>query len=296
MTWAASSSNKPVNVIVAYGPGGGTDILIRGLVPYLQKELNNSVIVNNVPGANGVIGYNKAFKSPPDGNTLLMATVPTLYTSQLIYGSSIYRTIEFVPIYAFAIDSVILAANPEIFQDFDQFVKESRKRSLIVGVTGKGTPSVLGGQVLEKILGVKFTYVPVEGGAAQVGLLAGKHIDAAVPYVSTSMSMIRAGKIKPLIIYASERSPKYPEIPVPKEFGHQISPIYSLFGVWAPPNTAQERVKLLESAFDRAVRSPGYIEWSKKMPSDYVPLNAASFKSEIEKMVKIIDANPDFMK
>ncbi|MDP2268982.1 MAG: tripartite tricarboxylate transporter substrate-binding protein, partial [Deltaproteobacteria bacterium] len=181
-TWAIEFPNKPINVLQAFGVGGSSDMLMRGIQPYLIKELNTRIVIQNVPGAGGVLGYNKAFKAPPDAYNLLFSNFPTVYAVELISENSTFRTKEFMPIYAFAKDNVILVVHQDIFNNFDDFVKTARSRPLRMGGTGRGTPTVLAGLILEKALGVKFNFVPYQSGAECVTALAGNHIDAVVTY------------------------------------------------------------------------------------------------------------------
>lgn len=294
--WAGEYPGKAITMICPYAAGGSIDTQTRAIAPHLGKELNVSILVENVPGANGVIGYNKAFKSKPDGYTLLTGTVPTLYTSEILSESSRYRTVEFIPIYAYAQDGVVFVVHPEVFPKFEDFIKASKSRTLSVGVVGRGTPTHLGALVLEKFLGVKFTFVPFEGGAPCVATLAGKHLDAATTYTSASLSMIRAGKIKPLMLFSPKRNPALPDAPIPKELGYDVPAIYSVFGMWGPPNISSECVKILEAAFDRALKNPDYIEWTKKMASEFISLNAKDFKIEIERQIKLVESHREVIK
>lgn len=296
ITWAADYPSKTITLLCPYAAGGSIDAQTRGLTPYLARELNTNVIIENVPGASGVIGSNKAFKSAPDGYTLLTGSVPTLYISEILSESSRYRTTGFVPIYAFARDNVALFVHPEVFQKFDDFAKAAHNRTLNIGVSGIGTPTHLAGLLTEEFLGVKLNFVPFESGALTVGTLAGKHIDGALTFTTTALAMVKAGKIKPFLIFSSERNPYYPEIPIPKEFGYDVPSIAMVYGVWAPPNISSEKVRILESAFDRAVKNPKYKEWREKLPSEYIQMNAKDFKAEIEMQIKAVDAHKKSIK
>lgn len=286
---AADYPAKPITMIIAYAAGGIIDIQARGLIPYLEKELNTSIRIENVPGASGVIGANKAFKSPPDGYTLIMDLSPSIYTRALTNESSQYQPTEFVPVYSFARDVVVLFGHPEVFSKFDDFVKAARKRPVSIGNSGIGTPTELAYLALEKTLGVKFNIVPYGSGVLTVTAVAGKHIDGALTYTTTGMPLAKSGKIKPLLVFSSERNPDYPDVPTPKELDYDIAPMLSICGIWVPPKTPADKVRVLESALERAVKNPQYVEWRKKQPSEYIQLSAKAFKTEFDMQVKVAD-------
>jgi len=293
---ASDYPNKAISVITPYAAGGSMDLQLRGLFPYLSKELKADLIIQNVTGASGVLGYNRAFKATPDGYTLVGNNIPGMIITEIGQSGSAYKTKEFVPICAFARDSVVLITHPELYRNFDEFVKAAKTQSIRLGVTGKGTTVHLAGLVMENALGVKFNFIPFEGGSESVTALAGKHIDAVLTIASSANSMVRAGRIRPLIIFANERTPKYPQVPVAKEFGYEIHPFSNHTGVLAPPKTPPDRLKVLEGAFERAVRNPGYLEWMEKGVAEYVPVLGKDYENDINRMIHIIEGYREILK
>ncbi len=291
--------NKPVTIMQAFGVGGSSDMLIRGVSPYLIKELKTQIVIQNVPGAGGVIGYNKFYKLPPDGYNLLFTNFPTPYTAELNSESDYYRTREFEPISAFAKDYIIVAVHPDTFQNADEFIKAARSRSLRIGVTGVGVTGRggnLNGYILEKSLGVHFTFVPYPSGGASLTALAGNHIDAVVTPSSSAANLVRAKRIKLLLAYADERRPQYPQVPTLKELGYGPVEVYFLYGAFAPPRIPQGRLQILEKAFGRAVTNPSFVEWIQKGTLEYINLNARAFKAEVEKLMSATDHYREFIK
>ena len=232
---AADYPAKPITVIVPYGAGGSMDTQARGISPYLGKELNTSIYFENVTGASGVIGFNRGFKSAPDGYTLVANNLPAVIVTEISQPNANYRTKEFTPLCAFALDPVILVTHPDLYKTFDEFVKAAKTTQIRVGTTGKGTTVHLSGLIVESALGVKFNFIPFDGGAESVASLAGKHIDAVLTIASSANAMIRAGRIRPLLILAKERSATYPQVPVPKDVGYEIPPFSNHTGILAPP-------------------------------------------------------------
>ena len=293
---AADYPTKPITVIVPYGAGGSMDTQTRGISPYLAKELNASIYIENVTGASGVIGFNRGFKSAPDGYTLVANNLPAIVVTEISQPNSNYRTREFTPLCAFALDPVILVTHPDLYKTFDEFVKAAKAAQIRVGTTGKGTTVHLSGLIVESVLGIKFNFIPFDGGAESVAALAGKHIDAILTIASSANAMVRAGRIRALLILAKERSPKYPQVPVPKDTGYDIPPFSNHTGILAPPKLPSDRLKILETAFDRAVKNPAYIEWLGKGTAEYAPLNPDQYRNEIERVFKLVEGYRDLLK
>ena len=295
-TLAAEYPSKPITVIVPYGAGGSMDTQARGISPYLGKELGTSVQIENVTGASGVIGFNRGFKASPDGYTLVANNLPAIVVVELSQPNANYRTKEFTPLCAFALDPVVLVTHPDLYKTFDEFVKTAKTTQIRVGTTGKGTTVHLSGLIVESILGIKFNFIPFEGGAESVTSLAGKHIDAVLTIASSANAMIRAGRIRPLLILAKEKSPKYPQVPIPKDVGYDIPPFSNHTGILAPPKLPPNRLKILDAAFGRAVKNPAYVEWLAKGTAEYAPLNPNEYRNEIERMFKLVDGYRDLLK
>lgn len=293
---AADYPTKPITIICPYGAGGSMDIQMRGIAPYAGKELNTTIQIENVTGASGVIGFNRGFKAAPDGYTLVVNNLPAIIVTEISQPSTNYRTKEFLPVYAFARDSVVLVTHPDLYKTFDEFLKAAKTTQIRVGTTGKGTTVHLAGLVVESALGIKFNFIPFEGGAESVTSLAGKHIDAVLTIASSANAMIRAGRVRPLIVLANERSPMFPQVPIPKELGYDIPPFSNHTGVLAPPRLPADRMKILGAAFDRAVKNPGYIDWLAKGTAEYAPLNPDQYRNEIERVSKLVDGYRDLLK
>jgi tripartite-type tricarboxylate transporter receptor subunit TctC len=295
-SFGADYPSKTITVIVPYGAGGSMDTQARGVSPFVAKELGGSIQIENVTGASGVIGFNRGFKSNPDGHTLTANNLPAIVITEISQPNSNFHTREFVPVYAFARDSVLLVTHPDLYKNFDEFVKAAKTTQIRVATTGKGTTVHLSGLIVESVLKVKFNFIPFEGGAESIASLAGKHIDAVLTIASSANAMIRAGRVRPLLILAKEKSPEYPQVPVPQDVGYDIPPFSNHTGILAPPKFPAERLKVLEAAFSRAVKSRGYMDWLEKGTAEYAPLNSAEYRAEIERVYKLVEGYKDLLK
>lgn len=147
---------------------------------------------------------------------------------------------------------------------------------------GRGSTTHLAGLLAMSELGLKVNWVPYEGSGQAVAALAGKHIDFMVGLSTSAISLIEAGKLRPLVFFNDERDPFMPEIPIPKDLGFTITAMPATRVAMAPPNTPAGIVKILEEAFSKAVKEPGYVEWAKKRKM-VIHTNSAQ---ELGKMVR----------
>jgi tripartite-type tricarboxylate transporter receptor subunit TctC len=130
-------------------------------------------------------------------------------------------------------------------------------------------------------LGIKVNWVPYEGAAGSTTALAGKHLDFTICLATSAIPLIHAGKLRPLMLFSDRRDPYLPDVPIPKDIGLNITSIPAIRGVQAPPNTSSSIVKVLEEAFNKAVREPDYIEWAKKRKMVIHPLTAQEFSKAV---------------
>jgi tripartite-type tricarboxylate transporter receptor subunit TctC len=131
-------------------------------------------------------------------------------------------------------------------------------------------------------LGIKVNWVPYEGAAGSVAALAGKHLDFTICLATSAVSLIQAGMLRPLLLFGDKRDPYFPDVPIPKDLGLDITPIPGIRGVQAPPKTPASIVKVLEEACGKAVKEPAFIEFSKKRQMVLHPLSSQEFRQIVE--------------
>ncbi len=294
---AESYPNKPLTIIIPFSAGGSTDIAIRRIAPYVRKYLNAaSIIIENLPGADGGIGYNKAYIAKPDGYTLLASNTLPLFLTEYSRPTR-YKTMDFKPIYAYVRDSMILVVHPDFSKTFDEFIKTARAQTITIGTTGAATTTGLMGILFAEELGLKVNWVPFGGGAESLTTLAGKHIDAVFSIAASALSLSRAGKIRPLMVFSEKRNPQYADVPVPKESGVDIPLLFNHTGIVGPPGLTDDKVKILASAFANAAADPEYRENLKAMgTSELVPLAPKEYRKEFERLYSVTDKYKKYFK
>lgn len=274
--FAADFPSKPVKLIVTAAAGGGEDTEARAIAPFLEKHLGTSVTIENQPGAGGKIAFEKFQKIEPDGYTIITYTFPKSVIIEY-QGKTNYRTRDFTPIFAWSRSSQLLVVNGETWKTFDEFLKAAKGKTLSGGLSGRGSTTHLMGLIALDELGIKVNWVPYEGSAGSVAALAGKHLDFTICLATSAVSLIQAGKLRPLLLFSDKRDPNLGDVPIPKDLGFDMTFIPTLRGVEAPPNTPAAIVKILEDAFRKAAAEQGFIEIAKKRKMVLQPVSSKEY-------------------
>ncbi|OGA58757.1 MAG: hypothetical protein A3G81_03115 [Betaproteobacteria bacterium RIFCSPLOWO2_12_FULL_65_14] len=277
---AADYPSKPVKLIVTAAPGGGEDTEARAIAPFVEKHLGTTIVIENQPGAGGKIAFEKFQKAEPDGYTLITYTFPKSVIIEY-QGKTNYRTKDFTPIFAWSRSSQLLVVNAETWKTFGEFLKAAKTKKLSGGLSGRGSTTHLMGLIALDELGIDANWVPYEGSAGSVAALAGKHLDFTICLATSAVSLIQAGKLRPLLLFSDKRDPYMADVPTPKELGYDMSFIPTLRGVEAPPNTPPAIVKVLEDAFRKAAAEPDFIAVAKKRKMVLEPVTSKEFAKAV---------------
>lgn len=251
--------SKPVHILVPYSPGGGVDIVARTLGDELSKQWGQSVIIENRPGAGGVVASQTIATSPADGYTLIVvasghATNPSMY-SKLPYDT--FK--DFTPISLLASSpNILLVRADSPFKTLADLLAQARKApgTLAYGMAGNGTSTHLAGELLKSLAKVDITAIPYKGGAAAVNDLLGGQIPMSINNGPESIGQISAGTARALGVTSAKRSAAFPDIPTIAEAG---VPGYDT-GVWwgliGPANIPADVAAKLSHDFVAALNLP----------------------------------------
>ena len=259
----AGYPDKMIKLIVTAGAGGGEDMEARLLAPFLEKYLGQRIVIENQPGAGGRIAFEKFQKTAPDGYSLVTYTFPKSIIMEFMDKTN-FKTLDYAPVYSWSRSSQLLVVHTESWKTFDEFLKAAKAKTLAGGLSGRGSTTHLTALLALDELGIKVNWVPYEGSAGSVAALAGKHLDFTICLATSAVSLINAGKLRPLLLFSDRRDPYMPDVPIAKDLGVNMEIIPTLRGVEAPPRTPPAIIKVLESAFDKAAKDPGFIEVAKK--------------------------------
>jgi len=286
---------KPVKLIVTAAAGGGEDTEARAIAPYVEKHLGTSIVIENQPGAGGKIAFEKFQKVEPDGYTLITYTFPKSVIIEY-EGATGYKTRDFTPVFAWSRSSQLLVVNAESWKTFEEFLKAAKGKTLSGGLSGRGSTTHLMGLIALDELGINANWVPYEGSAGSVTALAGKHLDFTICLATSAVSLIQAGKLRPLLLFSDKRDPYLADVPIPKDLGYDMTFIPTLRGVEAPPNTPAAVVKILEDAFRKAAAEQGFAEVAKKRKIVLQPVGSAEYAKAVSDVYPRIAKLKDMLK
>ncbi|WP_316858715.1 tripartite tricarboxylate transporter substrate binding protein [uncultured Cohaesibacter sp.] len=260
----AAYPEKKITVIVPYGAGGGSDIMVRTVAPFIEKYLGNdaSVVVENRTGASGVVGWTALHDAEPDGYTIGIITTPSIVTKP-IEGKAKFTWQDFTIIANMVTDPAALNVkkNSEFtnVKDMVEYAKANPK--IVTMATGNfGGDDHLAGLQLEKMTGAEFTFVPFPGAAARNATMGG-HV--AVGSFNLGEAVNYQDSVDILGIMAEERSELAPDVPTLKEQGYDII-ASSQRGFAGPKGMPEEAVKALQGALLKALEDPEFQENAKK--------------------------------
>lgn len=292
---SADFPKKPVKIVVTAGAGAGEDNEARGIAPYVGKYLGVNVMIEDQPGAGGKIALEKFQRTKPDGHTLITYTFPKSIIGEYISKTN-YRTKDFTQIFVWSCSYNTLLVHADTWKTFDEFLKSAKSKILTGGLSGRAGNSHLSALLTADELGIKVNWVPYDGAAGSLAALAGKHMDFTIGSVSAAASLIKAGRIRPLLLFSDKRDPYFPDIPHLKDLRLNIPFLSILRGVEAPPNTPPNIVKILENAFNNAVKEPAYLQWAKNASVIIRPLNAQEFGKVVAETYPMIERFQDVLK
>ncbi len=294
--WAGQFPDGPIKFITPTPPGGTLDILGRCIQPFVQKTLNVSVTIENVPGASHKIGLTRVWKTNPDGYTLISNSIPQNIIGEAALFKTDYRIKDFAYICAIAKVSSVLFVNWDNWKSFEEFLSAARQRTLAGAVSGVGSGSHLSGLVTMDRLKINTKWVNFDSGGEAITSLAGKHTDFTVTPMTTALSLYTAKKIRPLVVFDSEPDESFPDIPTIRQKGVEITTTPVFFGILAPPGTPADRVRVLENAFQRAVSDPALQKISKERKLYISFISGKDYRNETDKQYEVVEKYQDLFK
>jgi tripartite-type tricarboxylate transporter receptor subunit TctC len=247
---------KPVKLVIPYPPGGGTDITGRAMAQKLSEFLGQSVVIENKPGATGMIGAASVAKSAPDGYTVLFGAA-----SEMAINASLFKTMtydprtDFEPVTLVATFPLVFIAPATTTQSLKELIEAARAKpdSVSYGSIGSGSPQHLAAELLSSMAKVRFLHIPYKGSGPLVQDAVGGHVDMAVSSVPPAVPLVRAGKLRALAVTSSARSEALPDVPTMAELGFAGYEFNTWVGVAVPKGTPKEVVGRLRDGMVTAL-------------------------------------------
>jgi len=278
---AQTYPTQPIKMVVAFPPGGTTDILARVFAKKMSELLNQPVTVDNRTGAGGIIGTEYVARAAPDGQVIMLGTVGTMAVNQSLYKKLPYDVEkDFVPITLLATLPNILLINPSLpinnLKELFAYAKANPGK-LTYASAGTGTASYLAGEMFKQEAGLEITHVPYRGSAPALNDLMAGHVSIGFDYLPSGLPFVTGGKLKGLGVTSMARVKVSPEIPTLNEAGLPGFNLLTWYGVYAPKGTPSDIVNKLQSTMALAAKAPEVIKRMDELAVDVVVDTPAEF-------------------
>jgi len=288
--------DKAVRMVVPFAAGAGSnDIMARLVAQKLSDNFGQQVVVDNRPGASGIIGTDIVAKAQPDGYTVLMMSL-TLTVNPSLFKKLPYNTEkDLTPVTAVASAPLMLVTHPSLpvksVREFIAYAKANPGK-LNFGSGGPGTTPHLAGEMLKTMAGIQVIHVPYKGGAPALADLVGGQIQFMCENIPGTLPFVKAGRLRALAITDRKRSPLLPEMPTLDESGLKGYEIVGWNGLFVPAGTPPAVVNKLHAAAVKALALPDVRERLATMGADGIgntPQQFTAFiKAEIAKWAKVV--------
>ena len=282
--------NKPVRIVVPYPPGGASDVTARLLGQKLSELWNQPVVIDNRPGANGILALEYVAKQAPDGTTLLMANLGPNAINAAVYSKLPYDSIkDFAPITFTTLVPQVLVVNPALpAKNLKELLDLARAApgKLNYGTGGNGSANHLAVELMANMGGVSLAAVPYKGDAPAMTDTMSGQVAMTLPTVVAALPNIKAGKLRAIAVTTQTRVASLPDVPTMQEAGLAAYESSSWGGVMAPGGTPPAIVNKINTDIVRVLRMPDIQEKLAGLGATVVAQGPAEFAAFLQSEIK----------
>ena len=278
--------NRPINLVVAFGPGTGSDTIARILSEKMREILGSPVTVENRLGGGGVIGTEYVARAKPDGYTLTMGTTSSLGTTPVLNPNAKYdvkKDFAFISGLAKSDYVIITSTRPGSPQTLGELLARLKKEPSSFASAGVGTITHLATEMLLHKASVSATHVPYKGSGQVIIDVAAGQVLFATDSPSAALPLIKSGKLRALAVTGPTRLGALPDVPTVAESGFPGFQVLAWWCLAAPAGTPEAVIKKLSDAAQKAVASPEITDRLRKMEIEPMLMNAAELTAFIDK-------------
>lgn len=287
---------RPVRIIIAFPPGGGTDIVARLMAPKLSEAWGQQMIVENRAGASGVIGTEAAARAAPDGYTWLHGTMGNLTVNQHLYTKmAVDPQRDLTALSQTVAVHFVMVAHPSLpARNVKELIALARSRpgQINYSSSGPGGAPHLAGELLKSMAGIDLVHIPYKGSGPSFVDLLGGQVSLTFDSLLQSLPYIKAGRLQALAVLGPKRSPLLPQTPTIAESGVSGFELTNWFGMVVPAATPRELIARLHGDISRVVQQPEFRDRIRDMGADVIgssPVEFAAFmRAETAKWAKVI--------
>ena len=252
--------SRTIRIVVPYAPGGAGDVIARMVSQPLSASLGQTVVVENKPGAGGMIGARAVASAPPDGYTVLLGNTTEMVVSPYLVRSATYETQrDFRPVALAGYLPQLLVANPSVkattISEFIALAK-ANPEMYSYATAGTGSTAHIAGALLERLAGIKLLSVPYKGGAQAVTDVLAGNVSIYFSGIPPSIGHVKAGKLVALGIAGTRPAPSLPNVPILATGALQRLDLTAWFGFFLPKDTPNDIVALLHGKLRQIIESP----------------------------------------
>lgn len=256
--WSQSYPTRPVRIVIGFPPGGGIDILARLMAPKLGESLGQAIVIENKPGANGVLGMDTVAKSAPDGHTVLLGTLGNFSVNPALYANLPYQNSQFAPLTLLAsVSFALFVTASQPWRNLGELIAYGRANpgKLYFSSSGSGGLPHLAGELFAKAAGMQMNHVPYKGSALALNDVMGGQVQMTFEAVAAGMQHVKTGRLRALAALGPQRLPFMSELPTASETlpGFQV---VNWYGMACPGGTPREHLLKLQEHIARALAQP----------------------------------------
>lgn len=276
---------RPIRLVVPQAPGGTTDLVARMVAEQMERRLAVPVVVDNKPGANGVIGNDAVKRAVPDGYTLLVATTSThVMTAHVLPGLAWDPLRDFAPIANLVYQTKVVLVNASLgvarMQDFVALVR-ARPGQFNYASTGPGSSSHLDTEWLAAVARLDLVHIPYRGSGQTVNAVSTNEVQVLLASVTSAQAALATPRVRALAVLADRRSPLLPAVPTLAEAGLPRADVQTWIGVLAPAGTPRVVVERLNGTLNEILQGADAIAWMERQGLEPIGGSAAAFDAEI---------------
>jgi tripartite-type tricarboxylate transporter receptor subunit TctC len=286
---AQSYPSKPIRFIVSFPPGGSSDLIVRAIAPRMSEKLGQPVIVENRPGAGGMIGVDAVAKAPPDGYVIGLAAAGALSSNIHLYPKMPFHPEkDLAPLSMLAMIPFFLVAHPSQPSSLKALIEKAKASpgALSYGHGGQGSTMHLAGELLNMMASIKVQAVPYKGSGPVSADVLGGQVQLGVVDVPSAIANVKAGKIRALAVTTKRRITAAPDVPTFEEAGLPGYEAIGWFGAVAPAGTPKEIVNRLNSEIRAALTTPEVRERALSAGAEPFPTSPEEFAAIVRAETK----------
>jgi len=266
---------RPLTMIVPYGPGGGSGQVARGMIQGVKDATGQDITPDYKPGGSGMVGLKTYMAAPADGYTVL-EHIDDATSAFAVGKSKIHPANDLIPLVISQItfSQVYIRINETRFNDWDSYVayvKSKGGKSTIANVAGEGSMERINMNRIAEHFGFKVQQISFDKGGPRYGALKGGQVDALFEQPGDVRGFLESGDFKPILTLLKERPAAFPDTPSMTEVGLDFTPLMRFRGFYVHKGTPPERVKWLQWAFQKGFFTDSYQAFNKKKFMDLIP-------------------------